>query len=387
MPIPSLFSLILQQTKQEFVDFGIGICRAIGVPVTSWQPGDPSRSQIMLESTIAAEREPMISGYIQSGFIEYAEGDWHTICAKQFFNVDVPEATYATTELVLTNNGGGVYEEIAPNDLSFVNTVTGKKYHNTTGGDLLAGPGTTLTLTIEADEPGSDSSAGAGEIDDFNGQGLDGVEVSNATAAIGFDKQSKATTNLQCSDKLESLSPDGPSGAYAFVARNRDLTENAAVTRVRAISSSDSGDVTIYIATPSGAVTGPDRDKVEAAIVRWATPLCVTPTVISASNVVIDVTYEIWVYSSVNKTEAEVKAAILRSLQALIADRPVGGDIIEPAETGAIYSSLVLSAIRASFPQIFKATLSAPSDVALANNQVAALGTVTGTVHFVRDPQ
>ena len=44
-------------------------------------------------------------------------------------------------------------------DLVFKSTASGKTYTSTTGGTLARGPGTTLTVTVVADEPGSDSSA------------------------------------------------------------------------------------------------------------------------------------------------------------------------------------------------------------------------------------
>lgn len=305
--------------------------------------------------------------------------------------MDVPGAIFATTDVVLTNVSARVYDAIEPNDLTLKNTLTGKTYHNTTGGNLAAKVGVTpgtLTLTFEADEAGSDSSAGAGEIDDMVTTLL-GVTVTNPTAAIGIDEQDEAVTIQQCRDKLGSLSPNGAKGAYAYVARNSALTGTRAVTRVRVFGDSEIGEVTIYLAGPSGGVAEPDRALVEAAIVKWATPLCVTPTVLAATNVVVAVTYELWIYRSVNKTEAEIKAGVLVSLEALFQSptkAPIGGDIIPPAATGKLYASAIESAILATFEQCFRASLSVPGDTALLNAEVAVLGIVTGTIHVIEEP-
>lgn len=379
----SLASLLIQETKAKIYETAINVANAIGLPVSSWQPGDPTRSLFHLESEILAALEVVVAGFVASGFLDYAEGDWLKLLAKQVFNVDVPAATFASADVVLTNTGGGVYE-IEAGDLTFKSTISDKTYRNTTGGTLSAGG--TLTVTVVADEAGSDSSAGAGEIDDLV-TALLGVTCSNALAAVGVDEQSEDTTRQQCRDKLGSLSPNGPKEAYAYVARNQELSGTAAVTRVRVYSDSETGDVTVYLAGPSGAVPEPDRALVETAILKWATPLCITPTVLSVSSVTVAVTYTLWVYKSVNKTAAEVQADVLAALTAMFAARPIGGDIIPPALTGELSKSLIESTIRGTYPQAFRVTVAAPAGAtALTNGQIAALGTVTGTINLVVDP-
>jgi uncharacterized phage protein gp47/JayE len=304
--------------------------------------------------------------------------------ADQVFGVKVPEATYATTSITLTNTGGGNYT-IDVGTLTVKSSTSGKTYRNTTAGVLL-GVGATCSLDVVADEAGSASSAGAGEIDELV-TGLLGVTCTNPTAAVGIDEQSEDTTRQQCRDKLGSLSPNGPKEAYSYVTRNSDLTTTRNVTRVRVFPVSSTGTVTVYIAGPSGAVSAPDRTLVEAAIVKWATPNCITPVVLSASNVVIPVTYQLWIYRSVNKTSAEIQADIATALQAMFAARPIGGDIIAPALTGAIYQSMIASTIRAAFPQAFRVDVSSPAgDTALANGEVGTLGAIIATINLVNDP-
>jgi thiamine phosphate synthase YjbQ (UPF0047 family) len=388
MPTSSLVqlaTLLVQQTKAEIYDYAIGIAESIGLPVSTWQAGDPTRSLFHIESELLATLEEVVVNFVKSGFLDYATGDWLKVVADQVFGVTVPSATYATTDVTLTNTGGGLYT-IEAGDLTLKNSTTGKTYRNTTGGTLASGPGTTLTITVTADEAGSESSAGAGEIDELV-TGLLGVTCTNPTAAVGVDEQDESVTKQQCRDKLDSFSPNGPKGAYSYVARNSELTGTSNITRVRVYSDSDTGDVTVYLAGASGAIAAADRDLVEEAILEWATPLCITPTVSSATNVTVNVTYELWIYKSCNKTAAEVADDIETALEAMFAERPIGGDIIPPSTTGALYHSMIESTIRGVFPQAFRCTLSSPSgDTAITNGQVAALGTVSGTVHIVVDP-
>lgn len=379
----SLATLLIQETQETIFNAALSVASAIGLPVSSWQAGDPTRSLYLLESETLSTLEIIVVGFITSGFLDYATGNWLTILAKQVYNVDRPDATYATTTVTLTNSGGGIFV-IGPGDLTFKSSSSGQTYHNTTGGTLTGTPAT-LDLTVVADEAGSASSAGATEIDTLVTTLL-GVTCSNALAAVGVDAQDDATLRVQCRDKLGSLSPNGPSDAYSYVARNSALTGTTAVTRVRVYPDSETGQVTIYLAGPSGGIGSPDLTLVQTAIATWATPLTITPLILSASNVSIDVAYTAYIYKSANKTTAQAEADIQASIEATFSTEPIGGDIIPPATTGSLYQSQIADAIKV-YPQIFRVVVSSPSgDTALTNGQVPALGTVTPTIVFVNDP-
>lgn len=385
----TLAALLTKRTAAYYYKVGLGIATRIGLPVTSWQVGDPTRVQFNVESEYFEALDAVASGYVGSGFLDFAEGIWRYVTAKQGFNVDVPEATTATTDVVLTNPSFFAYDDIAPNDLTFKNSITGKTYHNTTGGNLPAKVGVTsgtLTVTVVADEAGSDSSAGAGEIDELVTT-LGDTTCTNPVAAIAVDEQDWEVTKIQCREKQDSWSANGPKGAYSVVARDRKKSSTAAVTRVRVYGDSDVGEVTVYLAGPSGAVSETDRALVETGILKWATPLCVTPIVLACTNVVVPITYSLWVYKKVNKTAAEIAEAVEKALEQMFASRDIGGDIIPPATTGKLYVSLIESTIRNVFPEAFRVVVALPAaDVALTNGQVAALGTVTPTITIVVNP-
>lgn len=392
----SLSSLLIQETKAAIYNKAIAIAAAVGLPVSSWQPGDPTRSTYHVEAETLSVLEAVVVGFIRSAFLDYSAAAaatddgakmWLKINAEQTYGVTVPEATYATTDVVLTNGGGAFFDEedLAPNAVTFRNTTSGKTYHNTTTGTLASGVGNTVTLTVVADEPGSDSSASEGEIDEIVTTMI-GVSVTNPTAAIATDEQDPATTVAQCRDKLDMLSPNGAKGAYAFVARDPGLAGTNAVTRVRVYSDSDTGDVKVYLAGPSGGVSEPDRALVEEAILTYATPVCITPTVLAAQDVAVSITYSLWVYKSVGLTVDEIKQEVEDALEDMFSVREIGGDIIPPATTGALYNSLIESTIRGLYEQAFRVVVSMPvSDTPLANDEVATLGSVTGTIYLVVD--
>ena len=387
MPQVSLASLLLQETQANILAASLSIAANIGLPVTAWQPGDPTRSLYIIEAAKLEALESIVVGFIQSGFLNYAQGQWLIILARQVFNVTVPPATFATTTVTLTNTGGGLYD-IDANDLSFTQsgdpTAT---YTNTSGGTLL--PLGTLSLDVTADTAGSAGNAAPDDIDTLV-TSLLGVTCTNPTAAVGLDLQPASTTIQQCQDKLGSLSPDGPAEAYSYVARTPALAGTPNITRVRVYPDSDTGDVLVYLAGASGGSSGGDVTLVTAAIAQWATPLTITPTVAAASNVSIAVTYSLWCYTTINQTSDQVQAAVLAALESVFSSpelSPIGGNIIPPASTGYFYQSLILSTILSVDPNIFRVVLSAPTtDTSLGNGDVAVLGTVTPTVNFVVPP-
>lgn len=379
----SLASLLVRSTKEQIYAYALDIAETIGLPVTSWRAGDPTRALFQLEAQLLETLDAVVAGFVSSAFLDTAADVWLEVLADQVFGVVVPEPTFATTTVTLTNAGGGVYI-LAAGDLTFLNTTSGKTYRSTTGGTL--GSGGTLDVTVVADEAGSDSSAAAGEIDQLV-TALLGVTCSNAAPAVGTDRPTDTQIRQQCRDKLGALSPNGPAEAYTYVARNSELTGTTAVTRARVFGDSTTGEVELYLAGPSGVVSAPDVTLVEDAIATYATPLCITPIVASAVAVTVPVTYTLQIYSSVNKTTAEIEEEVEAALEQLFASREIGGDIIPPALTGSLYKSKIESTILGTFPEGFRVVVSTPAgDTALANNEVAVLGTVTGTVTLVEDP-
>jgi hypothetical protein len=382
-----LADLILTETKAAIYQKAIDVAVTLGLPVTSWQAGSPTRSMYHVLSQVLSTVEEIVSEYIKAGFLDYA-GDvsatWLKLLAYQVYGYTATEATYATCSVTLSNAGGGEYT-FGVGDVTAKATSSGKTYHNTTAGTLTAGPGTTLVLSFEADEAGSDSSAAIGEIDDLVTSFL-GVTCSNTTAAVGIDEEDAASIVAGCRAKLGALSPNGPRDAYDYVAQSSALTGTTNVTRSVTVGDSDTGDVTVYVAGPSGAVDPADVALVQTAIETYAAPLCITPTVSSASNVSVPITYRLWVYQSIGMESADIQSAIADALAEMFAARPIGGDLV--SGVGKLWLTMVESTIQSVFPEYaFRVLVTLPAaDTTLTASQVAVLGTITPTITFVSDP-
>ncbi len=380
----SLSSLITKLTKTQVFDKAIEVATTLSLPVTSWFEGDPTRSMYWVLAEIFETLEDVAGDFISAGFLDLApEGIWLNTLAYQVFGYEPQEATWATCTVTLSNAGGGLYE-IQAGDLTVKDSTTGVTFHSTTDVAIPSGPGTTATVTVVADTAGMAGSAGIGEIDEMVTTFL-GVTCANTTAAVGLDAESKESIIAGCRAKLGSLSPNGPKDAYNYVAKRSVLTGTSAVTRARTYGDTDTGDVLLYIAGSTGHVEAADVTAVEAAIVQRATPQCITPTVASAVDKLVDVTASIWVYDTVGVTKAQIRAAVNAALLAMFARRPIGGD------SGYMRRGLIESTIERVYPDhCFEVTVTLPAaDVALTVGEVAVLGTLTmpdGNIHFVEEP-
>lgn len=379
MSVLSLAQLAIAETESAIYSRALAIATSIGLPVTSWHAGDPTRSLYHLLAKTLASAEGIVAKYIAAGFLDYATGEWLTLLAKQVYDVDRVESTYATCTCTLTNSGGGVYE-FEPGDITAKNT-DGKTFHNTTGG-ALSGVGATLSLQFEADESGSDSNTDAGDLNDLVTTFI-GVTIANPANAAGIDSESDDSLRSRCRAKLGALSPNGPADAYNYVA----TSTVASVTRAKTVGDNVDGTVTVYVAGDSGVVQPADVAIIQSAITTLATPQCVAATVVSATPKTVVVDYDIWLYSTVGESETQIRTAISAALSSMFRARPIGGDVI-PGEPGRIYHSLISRTIEAVYPaHAYRVRVNLPtSDVTLAANEVAvlSLNSAASTVTLVQ---
>lgn len=357
---------------------------ARGIQTTTWKPGAVVRTIIAGASIVIAAASRLQAALAEGGFLELAEDDWLTLLAKHVYGVERSEGTFASGEITLTNSGGGIYSGAAGDLVFSTGDAQGKTYRNTTAYSLAA-LGTT-TVAIEAVELGSDSTAGAGQIDTLETALID-VTCSNAAALVGTDEETDAALRQRCIDKLGSLSPNGPAAAYAYVARSTldAAGQSLGVTRVRTVADG-AGGIDVYVASASGIVTAPNVALIQTAINELAEPLAVTATAASASVKTIAITYELWVRDTIGLTSSQIETAVKDAIDALFGSTPIGGDIVTGAPTGRAYKQAIESAISSAVEgYLVDLDVTAPTgDTDLAISEVPARGVTTLTgVHEV----
>jgi len=378
----SLDELTTPLTKEQVQAKIYEMLTIIGVTTTTWKPGAVVRTMIVCVSIVLAAFSRLQALIARSGFLELAEGEWLALVAKYVYGVDKEYATFAEGSVTLVNAGGGIYA-VDADDLTVSNPLTGKTYRNTSGFNL--GSLGTVIVPIRAVEAGSSSSSGAGAITELVTT-LIAVTCSNAASVVGLDEETDPALRVRCSEMLGALSPFGPWDAYAYAARNARRADGSRVGVARVRNTRDGfGNVTTYVATSSGVVTGDADDPgtdlgiVNEAIQRLSAPLAVTAHVASASALSIAVTYKLWLYNTSGLTEAQIRAAVEARLIAFMSAQPVGGNKIG-AGAGKVFVDAIETTIGATLPQIFHVEVTSPAaDVECTLSQVPVLGAVTAT--------
>lgn len=358
---------------------------ARGTDVTTWKAGSPVRTIIAGLAIIVAAFSSLVSKIARSGFLALSTGSWLELVAFYVYGVTKDQGSFATGSVRFVNAGVGVYNPIAVGALVVKNSVTGKTYRNTAATAI--GSGATVDVAMQADELGSASTSAATTINTMI-SALAGVTCSNPAALIGSDAEDDATLRLRCAEKLGTLSPNGAPDAYAFVARSSKRLDGSAigVTRVRTIPDGTGG-LDLYVATATGGVTGSvgdtstDLGKIDDDIQTQVVPRGITCTSHSAGTVSIAVTYELWIPETYAGTNAQAQALVAAALLGFVSTRPIGGDVIDPAD-GFVYKTALEDVIGSAipgFPGLKRAVTVPAGDTAVTATQAPVLGAITCT--------
>lgn len=362
---------------------------ARGAKTTSWKPGAVVRTIIAGVAIVLAAFSQLAALVASSGFLELSSGSWLTLVAQYVFGVTRTSATFAAGDVTLTNTSATPYSG-GPGDLIVQNSTTGATYRSTESWSLDAagGPDDEIDVAVKAVVAGSDSTSPAGDIDALVTT-LSGVTVTNAAALVGTDEEEDTALKTRCLERTGALSPNGPSDAYRYVARNATDSDGNAigVTRVSTEAVGD-GTVNVWVASATGGITGTagnpatDLGAIALAIYEQAEPLGIEAVVDTADGVNVPVTYELWIYSSSGLSSTEVEDLVEEALINLFAATPIGGHLI--GTDRKVYLEDILSTIDSVRPEIFRVDLTAPAtDIDLEIDEIPTLGTVTDTVNLV----
>jgi len=371
------------------------VLAATGVTTTAWKPGAVVRTLIAAVAIVVSSLSQLTALLASSAFLSTATGDWLGQLARNVYNVEPIPATFATTTVTITNSGGGVYSFDA-GDLQVLNRITKEAYFNIE--PVTINGGATVNLIVQAYTAGAKGTSHPGEITVFQTAGLTNCTVNNDNSAVGMDAESDPSIRQRCLDKLGSLSPNGPSDAYAYVARSAlDADGNPlGITRVK-VTNDGFGNVDVTLATAQGEVLGTIGDistalgKVDDEMQRKAAPLAVTLNTQSATPASVDITYNAWLYNTSGLTTEQIEDAIKAEITSFMAVQPIGGNVIG-TDGGKIYLSAIEAAIGAAVRAqanllTMKVEIITPvGDYPIGPYEAPVIGTVSGHVIQLKPP-
>lgn len=328
MTLLSVASLIVRVTADEFLSRMLEVAEAVGLPVSTWREGDPTRTLFRADSEQLGTLESAQVDYAKAAFLSTAEADWKTLRAKDVYNVDRDAATFSEPSCTLTNAGGGLFEidpgglVVSAGDALFENLET-----------LTISPSSTLLVSLIAKAAGASGSVGVNDIDTIVSPTLTGVTVTASTAASASDAQSDPGLEAECLASLGALSPNGAADAYEYVVKNSTLTGVSGITRARSAGDTTDGTVTVYAATDTAGISGPTVALLQAAVDVWSQPLCTDATVASGTPTNEPITISGVPINGHTEAEAAIAAYYLTV--------DFGGTIYRDAVTSAVRVALV----------------------------------------------
>lgn len=333
-----VFDLILSftaQTKQAIFDRSLALAEFVGLPVSSWRIGDPTRTQLEFQAEHLADIDAQVAEFAKAAFLDTAEREWLDVKAEQDFGQTRDDASFATGQITLTNSSAAIYSWDT-NDLTFKNEITGKTYKNNEPVSL-SGIGSTDTFAFVAEEAGSESSTGANTLSLLTT--VLGVTVTSNTSATGTDAQGDAELRDMCRLSMAALSPSGPSDAYRYVALKSELTGIQTPKKAVAYGDTDTGITTVYVSGYAAAISDDDLETVETALRRYALPLCCTLDLDHATQVGVTVSLSLTVKSAyLTTTVAQLEDDIEQALTALMQSINIGEGLTVSKIVGVVYS-------------------------------------------------
>lgn len=381
MPL-TLETIITPTTADEIEQAVLDLCASADppLPVTAWQSGSVVRTMIWTLSGEIAERALVDVEIAKGGFGDLGSPEWVKFWAEKIYNVLFVPAEPATGTVTFTNPTATPHSQLA-GAVIVAHSVTGKTYRNQAPITIPA-LGSLPNVAVSSDEVGTANDAAPGFVTVIVSPSMTGVTVTNPAAILGADEEGAAALVQRTRDKLGSFSPLGPKEAYDYVAKTPELSATSSpITRTKTVADPATGIVTVYLATATGAPTGPDVAIVQAAFEVWAEPWTASSVAAAATNFPINVTYQAWIRSSL--TQAQVESAIATALTTYLATVPVGGVEVPPAD-GKVYVNKLEHVIFTALPGIELVAITVPAaDLAMTDDQVAVLGAVTPTIVFL----
>jgi len=153
------------------------------------------------------------------------------------------------------------------------------------------------------------------------------------------------------------------------------------------------GTVTVYVCDGSGTLTGTIGDTstplgaVDEAIQTQVVPEGITAVTTPTTAQAVAVTYELWVYAEIGKTEADLESEIALALTDYLAAIPIGGTSKTLGGAGFVWTDAIRSAIGGvvGLSNLIDLDLTLPAaDVAFTSSKAPVAGTITKTaIHLV----
>lgn len=363
----SLPTLLSPVTAAQARTTAVNQLVSYGIPANNWRRGGVFSTLLSVFCAIYAGLFSLVSQAINSMFLGTASGGWLAALAYYVYGIAAQKATFGTTAYTLTNTGGGIYS-FAPGQFVCQCGINGNLFANVSTFSLAAGtPATPATATFDvvAQVAGIAGGAPANAITTLV-TAMVSVAGNNSAACLGLDADSDAQVVAKCYAALAARSQKGPAGAYLAAiygysnvhgATNSVTGQPVNVNRVQVYTDPDTGNISVYLASPAGVPDANDIVGVQTAIDTVARPMGVVATATACTPVYADGTITLWSDSVGAKAAQDVEVIAYAELLAAFASYPIGGLTKPPGTQGYLWASYVEGVAMRADPSIYAVDL------------------------------
>jgi hypothetical protein len=146
---------------------------------------------------------------------------------------------------------------------------------------------------------------------------------------------------------------------------------------VQVYTDPDTGNICVFLASPSGPADPNDVAGVQIAINQVARPMGITATALSAAVVNFNAAIKVWSTSQGVSAANAIQSEALTAVDNAVSVYPIGGYTKPPSPQGNLYASFITGSIFPVDPSIYAVDLSSWTALPLNAGQVPA---VTSTV-------
>lgn len=372
--------------------------------VTLETPGTPENAFLFGLALAEENRSADRANYALAGFRSTAPLEYLRFIAIDFFGLPVQVAGFATTTMGVTNTSGNSYGPYEPGELRVVDDATKAIYENTQTvtiqpAQLSPFVAWTGTFGVRAVDAGTASNAGVGDIDRLE-TSLEGVSVSNTTAALTVDDESADSINRRIDARIglfgvagaDGLSSGGPATAIESIALSgrdskggvmRPDTSRIQVTRTKLTRDDATGISTLNVGDDDGPLEAADLILVSDEVTWYGERVCSRVLVqgVAVNSITVNATMTI---RQTKLTSPQIVAAVEAGFPAAALAVPIGGFSLTPDD--AVPVEYIEGAIRGAAVgrwQIVEIAVTLPTSAVLtAVNEIVQF--VLGTLSITR---
>jgi uncharacterized phage protein gp47/JayE len=367
----SLDDLTSPESPDEVQSYLLTNLAAEGFPVTAWESGDVGLTLVKVESLTLSDLIKLIGAIARGGLLELAAGAWLTLLARSAYALERDPAAYAAGTARVSVAAGFPPANLAPGQL-WITDAAGHRFNATNAAPVVIAAGASEVVPFRAELAGRGHNIGSGTsvslVTPLPGTSVALESVGGTWLTTqGTDGETDAALRARCRGRWATIGLEKTRDGYAALARNAPGTTTRA-TRVLVDDASPRGPgtVDVWVAGPSGPLSGPDETATRAFVLPRAS---VTADVAVANATPSPVNITANIYTGGSNPDAAAEAAQL--LTDLIDAAPIGG---------TIYRAAIIEALMT--PRgVFDASVSSPpGNVVLGAHAVATVGTLAITL-------